>query len=126
MVMNHCGGDEEENLSTDTPDYSMSDLNRGRSPARRQSPTLIDVHSSKSTTSISPQPPLPDSVSLSTSQHNPAAVYQPAVKEEESQEQQPLHPPAPKVKMTLRDFALRKKTQREEEITKNVQLEDTP
>jgi hypothetical protein len=33
-------------------------------------------------------------------------------------------PPAPKVKMSLRDFALRKKKQWEEEMTKNVQ--DTP
>jgi hypothetical protein len=126
MVMDHCGGDEEENLPTDTPDYSMSDSDRGRSPARRQSSTLIDVHSSKPSTPVSPpQPPLPDLVSLSTSQHNPAAVHQPAVKEEESHSeesrvQQPSHPPAPKVKMSLRDFALRKKKQREEEMTKNV------
>jgi hypothetical protein len=67
--------------------------------------------------------------SLSTSQHNPAAVDQPAMKEEEShseefREQLPSHPPAPKVKMTLHDFALRKKKQREEETTKNVH--DTP
>ena len=124
VVMDHCSGDEEKNLPTDTPDYSISD---SRSPAPRQSPTLIDVHSSKPTTSISPQQPLPDSLSLSTSQHNPAAVYQPAVEEEEScskesQEQQPLHPHAPKVNMSLRDFALRKKKQREEEMTKNVQM----
>jgi hypothetical protein len=43
---------------------------------------------------------------------------------EESRGQQPSHLPAPKVKMSLRDFALRKKKQREEEMTKNVQ--DTP
>ena len=128
MVMDHCGKGKEENLPSDTPDYS--DSNRGRSPARRQSPTLNDVHSSKASTSFRPpQLLLPDSVSLSTSQHNPAAAYQPVVKEEEShseesREQQPLHPPAPKVKMSLRDFALRKKKQREEEMTKNVQ--DTP
>ena len=127
MVMNHCGRDEEENLLTDTPDY-MSDSNRGRSPARRQLPTH-NLHSSKPSTSFPPQSLLPDSVSLSTSQHHPAAAHQPAVKEEESRseesrEQQPSHPPAPKVKMSLRDFALRKKKQREEEMTKNVQ--DTP
>ena len=50
------------------------------------------------------------------------------MKEEESHSEesreQPSHPPAPKVKMSLRDFALRKKKQREEEMTKNVQ--DTP
>jgi hypothetical protein len=73
---------------------------------------LIDVHSSKPSTSVSPpQLLLPDSVSLSTSQHNPAAIHQPAAKEgdshsEESREQQPSHPPAPKVKMSLRDFVL--------------------
>ena len=128
MVVDHCGRDEEENLLTDTPDY-MSDSNRERSPARQQSPTLNDVHSSKSLTSFSPpQPLLPRSASPSTSQHTPAAAYQPAVKEEESRSEesreQPSHPPAPKVKMSLRDFALRKKKQREEEMTKNVQ--DTP
>ena len=129
MVMDHCGRDEEENHLTDTPDY-MSDSNRGRSPARRQSHTLNDDHSSRPSMSFPPlQPLLPDSVPLSTSQHNPVAAYQPAVKEEElhteeSREQQPSHPPAPKVKMSLRDFALRKKKQREEEMTKNVQ--DTP
>ena len=63
--------------------------------------------------------------SLSTSQHNPAAVDQPAMKEEEShskesREQQPSHPPAQKVKMSLCDFTSRKKKQREEEMTKNV------
>jgi hypothetical protein len=128
MVMDHCGRDEEENLLTDTPDY-MSDSNGGRSPARRQSPTLNDVHSSKLSMPFPlPQPLLLDSASLSTSQHNPAAAY-PTVKEEDScsedsREQQPSHPPAPKVKMSLRDFALRKKKQREEEMSKNVQ--DTP
>jgi hypothetical protein len=46
-------------------------------------------------------------------------------KESEPQEQQqPSQHPAPKVKMSLRDFALRKKKQREEEVTKSVQ--DTP
>ena len=80
MVMDHCGGDEEKNLPSNTPDFSMSDSKRGRSPAR---PIFIDVHSSKPSTSIS-QPPPPDSASLTTSPHNAAAVYQPAVKEEES------------------------------------------
>ena len=69
MVMDHCGGDKEENLPTYIPDCSMSDLNRGQS----QPPTLVDVHSSEPSTSISPQPPLPDSVPLS-SQHDPAAA----------------------------------------------------
>ena len=128
MVMDHCSGDEEGNHLTGTPDY-MSDSNRGRSPARLRSPTLNDDHSSKPSISLPPlQPLLLDSVSLSTSQHNPAAAYQPAVKEEElrteDSREQPSHPPAPKVKMSLRDFALRKKKQREEEMTKNVQ--DTP
>ena len=40
---------------------------------------------------------------------------------EESREQQPSHSPAPKVKI-LRDFVLRKKKQREEEMTKNTPL----
>jgi hypothetical protein len=44
------------------------------------------------------------------------------LKEEESgTREQPLHPPAPKVKTSLRDFTLRKNKQR---MTKNVQ--DTP
>ena len=121
MVMDHCGGDKEENLPTYIPDCSMSDLNRGRSPVRRQPPTLVDVHSSEPSTSISPQPPLPDSVPLS-SQHDPAALHQPTVKEEkEETREKPSHPPPPKVKMSLRDFALRKKKQREEEMTKHVQ-----
>ena len=128
IIMDHCGKVKEENLLTENPDY-MTDSNRGRSPARRQSPTLNDVHSSKPSTPFPlPQPLLPDSVSPSTSQHNPATAY-PTVKEEESRseesrEEQPSHPPAPKVKMSLRDFALRKKKQREEEMTKNAQ--DTP
>jgi hypothetical protein len=128
MFMDHCGKDDEGNLLTDSPDY-MSDSNRECSPACRQSPTLNDVHSSNSSTSFPPpQPLLSDSVSLSTSQHCLTAPCQPAVKEEESRpeesREQPSHPPAPKVKMSLRDFALRKKKQREEEMTKNVQ--DTP
>ena len=128
MVIDHCNRDEE-NIPKDTTDYSMSGSNRGHSPARRQSLTLNDVHSLKPSTPFPSQPLLPDPVSLSTSQHNPATAYHPAVKEEESRseearEQQPPHPPAPKVKMSLRDFALRKKKQREEEMTKNVQ--ETP
>lgn len=128
--MDHCGRDEKEDLRTDIQDYSMRDSNCGCSLARRQPPTLNDVHSSKPSTPLPPPRPLsPDSVSLSTSQHNLAAVYQPAMKEEEphseeAHEQQPSHPPAPKVTMSLRDFALRKKKQREKEMTKNVQ--DTP
>ena len=126
MVVDHCDRDEEENLLTDTPDY-MSNSNHRCSPACQQSPTLNDVHSSNPSTSFPPQPFLPDLVSLSTSQHSLIAAYQP-VKEEElrsegSREQQPLHPPAPKVKMSLCDFALRKK-QREEEMMMNIQ--DTP
>ena len=122
MIMDHCDRDEEENLLTDTPDY-MSDLNRGLSPPCQQSPTLKDVHPSKPFTPFPPQPFLLDSVSPSTAS-DPTAAYQPAVKEEESgsdesREQQSPHPPAPKVKMSLRDFVLRKKKQREE-MTKNV------
>ena len=143
IATDHCGRDEEENLQTDTPDY-MGDSYRERSPSRWQSPTPNGVHASKASTSPPPAPPAPsppppppqplppDSVPPSTSQHNPTAAYQPAVKEEESRserseeprEQQPSQPPAPKIKMSLRDFALRKKKQREEEMTKNVQ--DTP
>jgi uncharacterized protein len=112
-----------QNPRTDTPD-SMSDSNHGHSPSRQQFPTLNDDHSFKPI--LPPQPLLPDSESLSTSQQDPAAACQPAVKEEESrseesQEQPPSHPPAPKVKLSLRDFVLRKKKQREEEMTKNVQ-----
>jgi hypothetical protein len=84
MFMDHCGKDEEGNLLTDTPDY-MSDSNRELSPARRQSPTLTDVHSSNPSTFFPPpQPLLPDSVSLSTSQHSSTAPCQPEVKEEKS------------------------------------------
>jgi hypothetical protein len=63
MFMDHCGKDEEGNLLTDTPDY-MSDSNRELSPARRQSPTLTDVHSSNPSTFFPPppQPLLPDLV----------------------------------------------------------------
>jgi hypothetical protein len=46
MFMDHCGKDEKGNLLTDTSDH-MSNSNRERSPARRKSPTLNDVHSSK-------------------------------------------------------------------------------
>ena len=117
-MVDHFGKDEEKSVLTDIPEY-MSGSN--------QSPTLNDVPSSEPTSSPLSQPPVPDLVSLPTSQHNPTAQYQPALKEEELEarkQQQPLHPPAPKVKMSLRDFALRKKKQREEEMTKSVQ--DTP
>ena len=126
VVMDRCDRDEEdrdeeEKLSTDSPDY-MNDSNCGLSPACRQSPTPKDVHPSKPSTSFPPPPLLLNSVSLST---NPTAAYQPAVKEEElhsdESREQSSHPPVPKVKMSLRDFALRKKKQREEEMTKNVQ-----
>ena len=81
-----------------------------------------------------PPPPQPldiDPVSLSTPQHNPTVVCQPAVKEEESHLeesreqplQQPSQPPVLKVKMSLCDLVLRKKKQREEEIFMN---HDTP
>ena len=86
MDIDHYGREEEENLQTDTPDHNMSNSNRGHSPARRQSSTFKDIRSTtKHSTSFSPPQPLPfDSVSMSTSQHNSAAAYQLAVKEEES------------------------------------------
>ena len=81
----------------DTPDHIMSDSKCGRSLASRKSATFSP-----------PRLPLSDSVTLSTSQHNQAAVHQPTVKEEEShmEERQPSHLPAPNVEMLLRDFAI--------------------
>ena len=100
-------------------DTNMAEEKTPELSGLNQSPTINDVTSSE------PPPLLPNSVSVSTSQHNSTAQSQPALKEEESRPQEPSHPPAPKVKMSLRDFALRKKRQREEEeMTKNVQ--DTP
>ena len=97
----------------------MSHSNHGSSSSRWQSPTLNDDHSCKPI--LPPQPLLPHSVSLSTSQQDLAAACQPVVKEEEScSEESREQRPGPKIKLSLREFALRKK-QREEEMTKNVQ-----
>jgi len=68
-------------------------------------------------------PLLPDPIS-SAPQHS-TTEYQQVVKQEEesrseSSLEQPLHL-LPKVKMSLRDFALRKKQRGEQEMTKSVQ-----
>ena len=122
---NGCGGDEEEQATTHTPDrMNVSQSNHG-SLARLESAPSNDVRSCEPLSSSSPQPLLPESISLWTPQHDPTAKYQSVVKEEPSDEQKELSsPPAPKVKMSLRDFALRKKKQRAEEMSKNIQ--DTP
>lgn len=103
-------GDEEEISTTDVPDYmNIDQSNHVTSPAQMEPAPLNDV---------------PSYESPSTS----FSLPQPVAKEEElrsdvSQEQhEPSCPPPPKVKMSLRDFALRKKKQREEEgMTKSVQ-----
>ena len=110
MVVDHFGRVEEKSLLTDTPEH-MSGSNQSFPPN--------DVPSSEPKRKRSPLPLLPNLVSLSPSQ----SQYQPALNEEGSRprERQPSDPPAPKVKMSLRDFALRKKKLREEEeMTKSV------
>lgn len=123
-----CDGNEEGNPTTDTADYmDAGQSNQVSPPTRLESAPHNSAPSSEPlSTSLLPQPP----TSPSAPRDNLTAEY-PTVKEEDSRvevprkQQQASCPPVPKVKMSLRDFALRKKKQREEEeMTKIVQ--DTP
>lgn len=121
VIVDCSGRDEGENPTLENPNHI--NLNQSNPPAHLQSSSLDELPLCEPSSTSLPlsQSLLPDPATSSSSQPNPIAQYQQVAGEEESRlesspEHQPPHPPpAPKVKMSLRDFALRKKKQREEQ-----------
>jgi hypothetical protein len=105
---------------------SHSVLDNPVEPCNNVEPHAYD----QTTTPTASTPPLPVSSPtslLSTDHTNPTpgpALTNPESEpplKPSSQELQQSHPPQPKVKLTLKDFALRKKRQREQALSQNIQ-----